>query len=319
MPEDACSGMTPICDEASNTCVGCEEHDECGDAACNLFSGACLPADSVERVGVGQEHATLTEAMATVGEGAQATIVVYEPMADYNEAVTVDGGRVVAFLANDGDAPRWVLTGGGAPQLTIMEGTVLMEGMQMSGNASATDPGLLVNGGQAWVDRGRIVTNLGGGIVAQGGGELVLRNSFVGGSAPDVDAIALNDSTLDMLYTTAGGGSILGGQARALFCEGVSSAEVRNSILVSADPMPEVECSGATLTNSATEVETGPLDAVGWFVGYASGDFSLTMAGADIFRDIAQWQEGDPSTDIDGEPRPNIDGTSDFAGADVPQ
>jgi len=263
-----------------------------------------------------EKYLTLGDALAMVEEGAQATIIVHE--ADYNEAATVDGGRVVAFLANDGDLPLWILAGGGSPQLTVLDGTVLMDGMQMSGNASATDPGLLVDGGRAWVDRGRIVGNFGGGIVAQNSAELVLRNCFVGGGAQDVDAIALNDSTLDMLYTTAGGGGVLAGQARALFCGGGFTAEVRNSILVSADPMAEVECSGAMLTNSVTEAEVGALD-IGWFENYVAGNLSLTPTGADIFRDVALWQEGDPSTDIDGDPRPTVDATPDYAGADVPQ
>jgi len=275
-----------------------------------------LPAEAVVRVGLMQEFATLTEAVASFDPEAEGTIIVHLPLANYDEAVTVDGGRTLAFLANEGDLPRWLLGAGGAPQLTVLDGTVLMEGIQMSGNAD--DRGLVVDGGQAWADGSRIVQNTGGGVLAQNGAELVLRNCFVGGNAADVDAIALNDSTLDMLYTTAGGGSVIGGRTRALFCDGGASATVRNSILVSLDPMPEVECSGVMLTTSATEAEAGPLDAIGWFSGYAAGNFSLTMSGADIFRDLALWQSGDPPTDIDGDPRPTVDATPDYAGADVP-
>jgi len=61
---------------------------------------------------------------------AEGTIIVHLPIADYNEAVTVDGGRTLAFLANEGDAPLWLLGAGGAPQLTVLDGTVLMEGIQ---------------------------------------------------------------------------------------------------------------------------------------------------------------------------------------------
>jgi hypothetical protein len=32
----------------------------------------------------------------------------------------------------------------------------------------------------------------------------------------------------------------------------------------------------------------------------------------------AIWQTGDPTTDIDGDPRPSTDGSPDIAGADIP-
>ena len=80
--------------------------------------------------------------------------------------------------------------------------------------------------------------------------------------------------------------------------------------------MPEVECSGATLTDSATEADVG-FDAA-WFMGYATGDFRLSTSGDTTFADVAEWREGDPPTDIDGHPRPTTDGQPDHAGADVP-
>jgi hypothetical protein len=55
-----------------------------------------------------------------------------------------------------------------------------------------------------------------------------------------------------------------------------------------------------------------------WFVSYGIGDYHLQDDGLDLFADVAQWQAEDPSTDIDGDLRPNIDGTPDYAGADVP-
>ncbi|MCX4239734.1 hypothetical protein [Paraliomyxa miuraensis] len=314
---EACAGATPVCDDASNTCVPCTAHEQCGEAACNLFTGECLPGDAVVHVGPGQEFGTLTAAVGSFVAGTQGTIVVHQPVADYNESVTVDGGGVLAFLRAD-DAtmpPGWIRSAGGAPQLEVADGTVLLDGLRLSGNAD--DHGLVVAGGRVWVDRGRIITNGGGGILAQTGAELVLRNCFVGGAVSDVDAVAVNASTLSALYTTFGGGPILGGRARALYCEGASIADVRNSILVSADAMPEVECAGAVLTNSATEDDVGMLNIM-WFMSYATGNFSLSGSGATTFADIAQWSTGDPPTDIEGDPRPAVDGTPDYAGADVP-
>jgi hypothetical protein len=36
------------------------------------------------------------------------------------------------------------------------------------------------------------------------------------------------------------------------------------------------------------------------------------------FANEAQWQQGDPWVDLDGDERPQIDGTDDWIGADVP-
>jgi hypothetical protein len=315
---EACTGATPVCDDATNACVSCTAHEQCGEAACNLFTGACLPGGAVVHVGPGQQHATVGAAVGSFAAGAEGTIVVHQPMASYDEAVVVDGGRVLAFLRADDAAtpPGWIQSSaGGGPQLEVADGTVLLDGLRLSGNAD--DRGLVVTGGRAWVDRSRIISNGGGGILAQASAELVLRNCFVGGAVSDVDAIAVNASTLSALYTTIGGGPVLGGRARALYCEGAVIAAVRNSILVSADAMSEVECAGAVLTNSATEADVGMLNIM-WFMGYATGNFSLTASGATTFADIAQWTTGDPPTDIDGSPRPTVDGTPDYAGADTP-
>src|SRR5690606_22488974 len=93
-------------------------------------------------------------------------------------------------------------------------------------------------------------------------------------------------------------------------------ADVRNSILVSFDPGPEVECPGITIADSATEAELGMLSGT-WFDNYSTGDFHLTMSAPIAAGTAARWQTGDPTTDIDGDPRPTVDGTADFAGADA--
>jgi len=265
------------------------------------------------------DFATLTEAVASFAEGAEGTIIVHGNDA-FDEAGTVDGGRVLAFLANDGDLPRWILSGGGAPQLTVLDGTVLMDGIQMSGNSSSMDPGLLVDGGRAWVDRGRIVTNLGGGIVAQAGAELVLRSSFVGGDVSDRVAVQLDDANAEVLYSTLGAGF---GTGVALACTLGSTIDVRNSMMVSRNAEAEVQCTPATIGYSASEMDLGETNTalgdmdISWFADFGGGNFHLATPPATIAT-TAQWQEGDPLTDIDGEARNAIDGASDVAGADVP-
>lgn len=47
-------------------------------------------------------------------------------------------------------------------------------------------------------------------------------------------------------------------------------------------------------------------------------DYSLSASGQTQFSDIAAWLNGDPPFDFEGDARPDIDGTADYAGADVP-
>ncbi|MCX4247134.1 right-handed parallel beta-helix repeat-containing protein [Paraliomyxa miuraensis] len=319
--EDAtvCDAQSLVCDAQSGECVPCTEHEQCGEAACNFYTGACLPGDAVVHVGgATPDFVAINAAVISFPSGTEGTIIVHP--GDYNESVTVSDGRTLAFLAAElgpgVEQPRWVRSSGTSPQLTVVDATVLVDGLEIMGNASTAPPGVQLDGGWAWVDRSRIVQNNGGGILAQNGATLTLRNSFVGGYVADVDAIALNGSSLDMLYTTVAAGVPLVTNARALFCEGAATASIRNSILLSVDTVPEVECTGATLNSSATEAGVGFMAS--WFAGYGVGDFHLTAAGQAVFADIAQWQLGDPPTDIDGDTRPSTDGSTDYAGADAP-
>jgi len=93
-------------------------------------------------------------------------------------------------------------------------------------------------------------------------------------------------------------------------CNGTNSGVVRNSIVVGADSA-SVDCSGPAFESNAvdesglggTNQMVGAFDA-GWFANPGAGDFRLTSSGETEFMDIAQWTDGDPLTDVDGEPVP---------------
>jgi hypothetical protein len=55
-----------------------------------------------------------------------------------------------------------------------------------------------------------------------------------------------------------------------------------------------------------------------WFTGFAGGDFHLSGTHPAALELAATWMTGDPTTDIDGDARPTMDGATDVAGADVP-
>lgn len=310
---DECMGTMPVCDEDTNTCVPCTAHDQCGDPACNLFTGECLPSEVVLHAGPGQEFSTIAQAVDSFfGMGTQGTVIVHGN-GSFDESVVVSGERVVAILADEGDAPRWTLTGGGIPQLTVNDGTVLVDGIQISSNGD--DLGVLVNEGRAWIDDGRVVDNAGGGVRVQNAGELVLRNCFVGGSVEAI-GIEVDGSSAEILYSTITANTF--GMTPALACTSPMTVDVRNSIVVSqgGTSPDELACPEATITDSATEAEVGAFD-VGWFEAFNSGDYGLTASGAAVF-EVGVWRDGDPLADIEGDSRPAMDGATDFVGADVP-
>ncbi len=314
-----CDGDTPICDAATFMCGPCVEHGQCEPAACNLFTGACLSPGNVVEVGPEQPLGTLADALATVPAGGEGTIIVHEAV--FAETITIDGGRTVALLVGSGDAPNWVgPVAQLSSQLVVTDGTAILDGLRLSGNASSTNPAVLVDDGRLWADRTQILDNVGGAVTGQAASVLVLRNCFVGGDVSDVTAVEVISSTATILYSTVGAGF---GASTTLDCDVTATVDVRNSLLVARTLDPEIACGFATLETSATEgvaggtnIALGSMD-VAWFEDYVAGDFHLASPPAAAI-DAAVWQQGDPTVDIDGEPRPDIDGTSDAVGADVP-
>lgn len=322
----ACEGVTPVCDAELRQCVACGEHDECPGSACNLVDGSCLPLDAVIHVDGdgGRAFTSIGAALASVGAGESAVIVVHERDADapYVEAVAIGAGRTVALLAADGEAP--ILLGLGASSAVAVSGatSVFIEGLQMrnSGGYGVSCDAAFVDLRRAWV-----VQNDTGALLATNGCVLRVENSFAGGDVSNTDAISIEGSVVDILYTTvvAGDGN-LGGSSRALACDPASSVTVRNSFLVAIDDAtPEVDCAGATVANSAGEnalpgdgnATLGDIQA-GWLVDLAD-DFHLDSPPAAVAT-TARWQDSDPLVDIDGDARPATDGAAEHVGADVP-
>lgn len=313
-----CYAQALVCDEETNACVPCTEHEQCESGACDAFMGECIDVANVLHVGFMQEFGTVGAALDEVmAMSIDPAVLVLHGGPSFDETAEVTTG-VVAFVAAEGDSPQWINSGVAAPTLTVSgaQTRVYVQGIRLAQNGN--DLGLLVDA-EARVDvrRSRIVQNSGGGIVAQNAAELTLRNCFVGdGNTNSTDAITITGAALDMLYTTVGAAANTGMPARALFCDAGGQADVRNSVLVSFDAGPEVECPGLTIADSATEAELGMLSGT-WFTNYGTGDFHLTMSAPIPFATSARWQTGDPATDIDGDPRPTMDGAVDYAGADA--
>jgi hypothetical protein len=324
-----CEDQLLLCDGTTNTCVPCVEHGQCPSGACELDVGRCFPGDFVVHVDGdgGQDYTTVTAAVADV-EGTHGVIVVHELGLDgevaYQESVTIDAGKTIALLAAAGETPRIQGTGSNPGVAVQGAGTILyMDGLWVAGNTMGR--GLQVTEAFAWVDRSRIVQNTGGGILAETGAELVLRNCFVGlngGQFADTRGITATSATLSLLYSTVAANDGTGATGPiSMACDVATAGEVRNSIVSAGDDTiacPNVSFGFSVVDSSGLAGSNNDVLTFdpAWFPGIAMAD--LHIEAGPPFANVAQWTTGDPPTDIDGDLRPTDDGSPDYAGADVP-
>lgn len=313
---DACGDVTPLCDTEAMTCVACEFHEQCQDLglpACNIATGACFNADDVSQVNGGTAGAIQT-AIDGVADGAAHAIVLTGDGAEHG--ITIDGGKTIAIVSSNTDV-REVDGNEGSPTITVTGdgSTAYLHRLQVTANTD--DWGVSVESSATlYADSTQVVQNSGGGVQLAAGTTGFIRNSMIQGEGgnPGIPAVSSNTATVEILYSTLGLDFNSGGPVLA--CNGGSVA-VRNSILVSETNTAnsKVDCPSATIEDSAERTTLAP-DS--WFPGFAAGDYSLNAAGGMQFNGIAVWQLGDPPFDFDGHDRPNEDGASDYAGADVP-
>ena len=311
----------PACDGDEIPCEPCTAHEHCPSGACELAVERCFPAGVVTYVDGDDDPdpLVLAQAVSAVPDGGYGVIVLHQLQggAPYQVpgGLRIDGGKTLALLAATGEQPRLRGTGG-APALRVLDAdtAVYVDGLHLVDTPLSR--GVLVDGALAWLDRSQVVRNGGGGVLARDDAALTLRNCFVGGmgTGPGVEVIA---ASATLLYSTVVTRTLA--STPALACSMPVEVDVRNSILLTdgGTSPDELQCPGATVVDSATEVEVGTFDD-GWFADHLDGTLWLTPWGAYTFSDVAVWRAGDPPTDIQGDPRPTVAGTPDHAGADSP-
>ena len=335
----ACEDANEVCDDNTNECVPCTAHAQCaGPAGCDIPGGQCGDEANVWYVDGGHKicptsgnglseddpFCTLDEALGAVDaleDGTVATVYVAAMGAPYFETPVIESGQIVLLLASDADSPPNV-QGSGSPTIRVQTGgTLVLDHITVSGNTG--DEGISSTNALLHVEGSSISLNNGSGIVMNGG-ELTLINSFIASNGDNLSgttALDLTSVNATVLYSSLVNND--GNGAQSLLCTDPGETELRNSIVTSADG-DSIDCPGATIENNAVDseiggsnVDVGAVDGA-WFVAAGSGDLHLTAAGTALFGDIAEWATDDPSSDIDGDLRPVINGSEDVAGADVP-
>ena len=341
---NACKGSTPVCDPETNSCVACSSHEQCPATACNFAAGSCIdPVDVLYvdgdancSVGDGSEdmpYCEVGEALSNAGDEllirirAMTTLFFYmESNVVVSDVVVFSETEQLPVISGVDDVPAFTvaegaslslrgvgITGGG---VRVNDGQLWLDETAIEQNDSV---GLSMSGGHADIRRTQIVNNAEGAIVVDGGAIVKIENSFLGGLSGQ-PAMRLIDGTSTTLYTTIGVAPAVA--FPAVSCADGVSHTIRNSLIVSVDDSSEVDCPGMTITDSALEMEMGDNTSLGdmdtaWFNGLAAGHLTLKAnAYPKAIETAAVWRDGDPTTDIHGDPRPTVDGTSDFAGAD---
>jgi hypothetical protein len=319
-----CSGTTPICDGAVG-CMPCTEHAQCPDSACHLMGeqqGGCFEIADVVEISDLEE---LDNELGQMGSGDQRVFRLSAETYDFISTPSANGE--VAILGQ----PGTVFTGGATNLMNVAPGAYLY----VSGIAISDGPFRALNcvsGAGLWIDDTRI-SGYPLGVFATC--ETHVRRSWISG--PNVDAVGIEATAALFLESTAigpnpGTGLVLGDVAvdlryvtiadngLSIDCDTNTSGEVRNSIIAgSAGGSIDASCFMTFVDNAVdTQGFGGQIGAhdPAWFADADAGDFHLSETGQDAIGPVADWDEGDPATDIDGDPRP-MDRPS-FPGIDEP-
>jgi hypothetical protein len=276
-----------------------------------------------------------TDALANVGNGEEGVIYFATP-GTHLGGLVVPSGRTIALISKSMNGK---VQADGVPTIDINQGaTVFLGGITINGNSTGVDcalgefwitgstitvtgRGINTDGCSAVIQRSDVVGNSLGGIRVIAG-DVGIINSMVAGDVNDQTALDILGGTADVVYSTLVAGF---GTAKALNCAGGGAgSSIRNSLIVARTDNPEiVGCDQAEIGDNAIEAALAGNTSLGamniaWFPGAAMADFHLGMNVPATISTAATWQTGDPATDIDGDARPTVDGTPDYAGADIP-
>lgn len=335
---DACSGSTPLCDPMVG-CVACTEHEHCPDSACHLGgpdAGSCFDEADVIEV---QAPGAFAELLGEIGPGQDRVLVLGAatytfPVEQGFSIYDIDGEREVAFLGNGAT----VLEGSVGANAAVFgatddESQVYLSNLEWNGTVqngdipilwagpaaelwiddSATRGTLQLGGGEAHVRRSNLFDGVGTPVgdpdaSVQGAGSLYLENASVD---PALDQIRIN-GLLDIRYSTV----VIAGD---FVCGDQTDGVVRNSVVLTGGEISEA-CEGAAWSGNAVNTAgfgtSVPAFDSQWFAPSAAVRFRLSPEGAEVFGDVAEWGDGDPLLDAEGDERPTMGPST--AGVDEP-
>lgn len=322
----SCDGSAPACDPTLG-CVACTEHSQCPDSACHLSgpdAGSCFDTADVVEVSDSEE---LQQEFVQGNPGGQLVIRLTPGTIQISGGLVSDLAEVALIGSNS------TITGGATalffniPDLFYVAGVTLEDGPSRAISCSAGEelwlddtsisdyPIALLSSCDVFVRRSQFRGNPGGpdfGGTLQLGGSFRAVNSDFGPAADPV--MDLQGGDVDVRYST------FAGNQTAISCGSPSSGQIRNSILTSVGTSVDTACGLSYIDNAVDQGFLGgtvvPSYDPSWFAVSDGSRFFLSPSGEETFEGIADWDEGDPIVDIEGDPRPQD--TPGFPGVDEP-
>jgi len=338
-PDDigTCSGENPVCGP-DNTCVPCSFHDECPESACHIAEGRCFSPGAVMHVDQAAETCPGTGAATlpycdfssalsrtpAAGEG----VIILGPSGGAFIEQTIDSDRTIAII-DPHQASRF--ESGNFYSFSILNSVLYLDGVTVASNGG----GVQINGEAAhlFLDRAHVEAQSEAMNVANGA-RATIRNTLLyseSSSGLVVSSYSSTSSSTQITYSTIVNG---------VRCPDDSAVAIRNSMVITEEGgASAVGCTGADVTFSALSTSfpgSGNVE-IGHFAPQGQADeplewlqrmgdayepdyfkFRLTPQGANLVDDVARWAPGDPTVDVDGQPRPAADGSIDYASHDVP-
>jgi len=282
-----CNDASPVCDPVAHTCSKCDAHSDCPDSACDLETGACLPAANTLWVGGGScdDDGTgaktdplcgLDEAFARVKSGAAASVAVRVKAGDYAVAspLHVPAGRIVGLVpASDG---LEIKIGSSMAPTVMVEANarLLLDGVEIDQSSGS---GIECVDATMWLDRLRVGKAAQYGVASEGcvvtmrrsvlvgntiagaqivAGELRVENSFISSNGgfdyPGGGVYLGGGAKLDAVYTTFVENLAAAGSPFSVACAddaAKESVKLRNSIAINKGA--NTLCEGASVATTA--------------------------------------------------------------------
>ncbi|HEY0134465.1 MAG TPA: hypothetical protein VGB85_10305 [Nannocystis sp.] len=290
---------------------------------------------------------TLQNALGRVVEGQPTTIKIKTGTKPQNGIAELPIGSYTVAMRHYGNTVPSLIISFADPALTINEGNlVFMHRIAVWNTSPSSDPLIACAGGELgarlWLDqqsifggrtairanncrvhvrRSTITGNTIGGIDLAGpDGDLAklwVENSYItDNNGTKFAAIRMGDVTsADILFSTI---ALNKSPLAAIECIGNWSGQltIRNSAIVNPGPLYGPACDANVTTSFQLPDSPDKAGLMSVFSTFADGVFRAKLDGE--LKDIAVWHIGDPIIDHDGDPRPTVDSSPDYAGADRP-
>ncbi len=310
----SCDGSTPAC-KPDVGCVACDEHRQCPESACHLAGpdeGSCFDTADVVEV---SDTSEFEDAFTQGNPGGQLVILLTpgtiaiggslsSPLAEVaiiGDGSTLQGGATSLFF-NIPDLfyiSNVDIEDGPSRAITCSVG----EELWLDDTSVSDYPVALQSSCDVFVRRSQFRGDPGGqdlGATLQLGGTFNAVNTDFGPAGNPM--FELFEAEIDIRYST------IAGNQTAVECGTVSSGVIRNSIIVSEGDSVDFACGLDYIDNASDEFDLGgamvPSYDPSWFVVSDGSRFFLSPSGERVFDGIADWDEGDPLVDIEGDPRP---------------